>query len=104
MGQNRTMRASAPIPGCTEARAMLLIPCPHCGPRDESEFTYGGPAVACRPEAPQALSDEAWVEYLTVVPNPTRIPFSTNVLARLAAANLARSMGDRSADMGEAPK
>ncbi len=22
---------------------MLLIPCPHCGPRDESEFTYGGP-------------------------------------------------------------
>ena len=22
---------------------MLLIPCPHCGPRDEGEFTYGGP-------------------------------------------------------------
>lgn len=23
---------------------MLLIPCPHCGPRDESEFSYGGAA------------------------------------------------------------
>ncbi|WP_052261976.1 sarcosine oxidase subunit delta [Leisingera sp. ANG-M1] len=22
---------------------MLLIPCPHCGLREESEFTYGGP-------------------------------------------------------------
>ena len=22
---------------------MLLIPCLHCGPRDEAEFTYGGP-------------------------------------------------------------
>lgn len=22
---------------------MLLIPCPHCGPRDEAEFDYGGP-------------------------------------------------------------
>ncbi|WP_120499117.1 sarcosine oxidase subunit delta [Roseovarius sp. EL26] len=21
---------------------MLLIPCPHCGPRDQSEFFYGG--------------------------------------------------------------
>ena len=25
---------------------MLLIPCPHCGERDESEFDYGGRAVA----------------------------------------------------------
>ncbi|MGB7262826.1 MAG: sarcosine oxidase subunit delta [Albidovulum sp.] len=23
---------------------MLLIPCPHCGDRDEAEFSYGGPA------------------------------------------------------------
>lgn len=22
---------------------MLLIPCPHCGPRDEAEFDHGGP-------------------------------------------------------------
>jgi sarcosine oxidase subunit delta len=25
---------------------MLLIPCPHCGARDESEFDYGGRAIA----------------------------------------------------------
>ena len=49
---------------------MLLITCPFCGPRAEVEFSYGGPAVEARPEAPQDLSDEAWVEYLTVVPNP----------------------------------
>ena len=24
---------------------MLLIPCPHCGERDESEFDYGGRAI-----------------------------------------------------------
>ena len=49
---------------------MLLITCPFCGPRSEAEFAYGGPAVAPRPEAPQDLSDEAWIDYLTVVPNP----------------------------------
>ena len=49
---------------------MLLITCPFCGPRAETEFSYGGPAVARRPETPGALDDAAWVEYLTVVPNP----------------------------------
>lgn len=28
---------------------MLVIPCPHCGPRDEAEFTYGGPVRAACP-------------------------------------------------------
>ena len=49
---------------------MLLIPCPFCGPRNESEFAYGGPALAPRPADPAALSDAAWVEWLTVPPNP----------------------------------
>ncbi len=31
---------------------MLMIPCPWCGPRDESEFTYGGDA-----ERPMPLLD-----------------------------------------------
>jgi len=35
--------ASALTPGATD---MLLIPCPHCGARDESEFDYGGRALA----------------------------------------------------------
>lgn len=37
------MPASALIRGGIN---MLLIPCPNCGPRDESEFDYGGPAIA----------------------------------------------------------
>ena len=49
---------------------MLNIKCPFCGPRLESEFAYGGPVVAKRPEAPQDLSDAEWVEFLTHVPNP----------------------------------
>lgn len=49
---------------------MLTIHCPFCGPRNETEFSYGGPAAARRPDNPQDISDEAWVEILTVVPNP----------------------------------
>lgn len=30
---------------------MLIIPCPYCGPRDEAEFTYGGPARHSWPSA-----------------------------------------------------
>jgi heterotetrameric sarcosine oxidase delta subunit len=48
---------------------MLLIACPFCGPRNESEFAYGGPAAAPRPD-PDAVGDAAWVEWLTVPPNP----------------------------------
>ncbi len=48
---------------------MMLIPCPFCGHRNESEFTYGGPVKPDRPD-PNATSDEDWVEYLTTVPNP----------------------------------
>lgn len=48
---------------------MLLIPCPFCGPRNESEFIFGGPARAARPD-PAEMSDADWVDYLTVVPNP----------------------------------
>ena len=49
---------------------MLLIPCPHCGPRNESEFVYGGPAMPRRPDDPAAVGDAEWVDHLTVVPNP----------------------------------
>lgn len=49
---------------------MLLIPCPFCGPRNESEFLHGGPAKARRPEDPTALSDAEWIDHLTVPPNP----------------------------------
>lgn len=53
---------------------MLLITCPHCGPRNESEFQHGGPARMTRPDASDAsasaLEDAQWVDYLTVPNNP----------------------------------
>ncbi|HLQ84937.1 MAG TPA: sarcosine oxidase subunit delta [Salinisphaeraceae bacterium] len=43
---------------------MLQIPCPWCGPRDQSEFTYAGEAHIVRPKEPDQLSDAEWAEYL----------------------------------------
>ena len=43
---------------------MLLIPCPWCGPRDESEFTDGGEAHVIRPLEPEKASDAEWADYL----------------------------------------
>lgn len=49
---------------------MLRIPCPWCGIRDETEFRYGGQAHIERPADPDALSDDAWAEYLFMRDNP----------------------------------
>jgi heterotetrameric sarcosine oxidase delta subunit len=49
---------------------MLLITCPHCGPRDETEFTYGGEAGVAYPADPAALTEEEWAAYLFVRANP----------------------------------
>ena len=49
---------------------MLLIECPHCGPRDEIEFHYGGQAQVPYPEDPQALSEAQWAQYLFYRDNP----------------------------------
>ena len=49
---------------------MLLIPCPWCGPRDESEFAYGGEAHIARPAEPDALTDAEWADYLFMRTNP----------------------------------
>ncbi len=49
---------------------MMLISCPWCGPRDESEFTCGGEAHIVRPKDPDALSDPEWAEYLFMRKNP----------------------------------
>jgi heterotetrameric sarcosine oxidase delta subunit len=38
------------IPNCTVDRHMLRINCPFCGPRDHSEFTYGGDASVQYPD------------------------------------------------------
>ncbi len=49
---------------------MLIIHCPFCGPRNESEFVHGGPAKQRRPHSPDELSDGEWINYLTVPMNP----------------------------------
>ncbi len=43
---------------------MLLIKCPWCGERPETEFHYGGEAHVERPENPESLSDEEWADFL----------------------------------------
>ncbi len=47
---------------------MMLIPCPWCGPRDESEFVCGGERVQPRSEA-VALGDDAWLERMMIRAN-----------------------------------
>ena len=49
---------------------MLLIPCPYCGPREETEFSYGGEAHIERPNEPDALSDTEWAYAVTNVGGP----------------------------------
>jgi sarcosine oxidase subunit delta len=43
---------------------MLQITCPWCGPRAETEFSYGGEANIVRPAEPEELSDAQWADYL----------------------------------------
>lgn len=47
---------------------MILLPCPHCGPRNVSEFRYAGEASA-RPD-PNATTPEEWRAYLYMKRNP----------------------------------
>ena len=49
---------------------MLLIRCPWCGDRDETEFSYGGQAEIAYPADPGALDDGQWAQYLFVRDNP----------------------------------
>ncbi|MFP6561619.1 sarcosine oxidase subunit delta [Paraburkholderia sp. B3] len=49
---------------------MLLIECPWCGPRAESEFTCGGEADIARPLETDKLTDEEWGDYLFMRHNP----------------------------------
>ncbi|MGL5837571.1 MAG: sarcosine oxidase subunit delta [Sphingorhabdus sp.] len=49
---------------------MLIIICPHCGPRDQIEFASGGEGDRPRPVDPALLSDEEWAEFLFMRRNP----------------------------------
>ena len=49
---------------------MLQLDCPHCGPRDEAEFSCGGEAHIARPLAENKISDRAFADYLFLRDNP----------------------------------
>ncbi|RVT40282.1 sarcosine oxidase subunit delta [Sphingobium algorifonticola] len=52
---------------------MLSLTCPHCGPRDETEFSCGGESHIERPGV--EASDETWADYLFVRDNPRGVTF-----------------------------
>ena len=52
---------------------MLQIPCPYCGPRDETEFSFGGQSHIARPD--ESVEDETWGEYLFFRDNPKGIHY-----------------------------
>jgi sarcosine oxidase, subunit delta len=47
---------------------MLLISCPHCGPRPETDFSYAGEAQLVR--NPATADDDAWAAHLYLRSNP----------------------------------
>jgi heterotetrameric sarcosine oxidase delta subunit len=47
---------------------MMSLPCPWCGPRNVTEFRYGGESHA-RPD-PAGTTAEQWRRYLYVKANP----------------------------------
>ena len=49
---------------------MLLIECPWCGAREESEFHCGGEAHIARPRGSEQLDDRAWGDYVFMRKNP----------------------------------
>ena len=48
---------------------MQLFTCPFCGPRDETEFHYGGEAGNLRPDGKDVTADR-WANYLYMRDNP----------------------------------
>ena len=55
---------------------MILIKCPYCGEREQSEFTNGGEAHVIRPKDPDTLNDKDWGQYVFYRSNPKE--FSMN--------------------------
>lgn len=49
---------------------MLLIPCPYCGPRDESEFVYGGRVIKL-PAMDESDNLEDWHDAIHMRSNST---------------------------------
>jgi heterotetrameric sarcosine oxidase delta subunit len=72
---------------------MLLVPCPYCGPRDETEFTYGGPSHIARPDLD--ATDREWTRYLYHRDNPDG-PFRERWLHTFGCARWFNAVRDTS--------
>ena len=48
----------------------MLIPCPFCGPREHSEFAYGGDATVRRPRQAEPAWGPDWQAYVYERANP----------------------------------
>ncbi len=82
---------------------MLLIECPWCGPRAESEFSCGGEADIARPLETDKLSDREWGDYLFMRTN-TRGTHREQWIHAQAAAGGSRSSAIRSLMTSRATK
>lgn len=49
---------------------MIRITCPHCGARDQDEFSYAGDATKVRPADPAAATAAEWHDYVYLRDNP----------------------------------
>ena len=65
---------------------MLLISCPHCGPRDEAEFSCGGEAHIARPLAENSITDAQFADYLFYRHNPKGVFLKDGVMPLVVAA------------------
>ena len=54
---------------------MLLIRCPYCGERPESEFRHGGDAHIARPTNMADITDEEFQEFFFLRDNPKGLIF-----------------------------
>ena len=50
----------------------MIINCPHCGPREASEYSYIGDAATIRPHHDNT-DMESWVDYVFMRINPRGI-------------------------------
>ncbi|MCK0198675.1 sarcosine oxidase subunit delta [Ancylobacter sp. 6x-1] len=48
----------------------MRIPCPYCGPRDSSEFSYLGDAAPTRPDPAAPGAEDAFFDYVYLRDNP----------------------------------
>src|SRR3546814_8270426 len=53
---------------CQPRTLPMLIPCPHCGPRDVGEFTYGGDATKERPDPGRSEEHTSELQSLMRIP------------------------------------